>query len=160
VEVRQNIFHFRNKSLTFTKPISTKLTDTQRHSIMPYIPNLAQNRSKNVERSDRNSFGPLVKCESHLTDITKRKNTGQSFVMELYTEFHGRPTSGSVNNYRSQIERRADGRALHIRPLFSVFFKKRPKSTNAPNSFDCYTKTNNIEDEDTARVVLKSSRTK
>jgi hypothetical protein len=142
--------------LTFTKPISTKLTDTQRHSIMSYIPNLAENRSKNVERTDKNSFGPLVKCEPHWTDVTKRKNTGQSFVMELYTEFHGRPTSDSVNSYRSQI----DGRALHVRPIFSAFLKKRPKNTNAPNSFDCYTKTNNIEDEETAHVVLKSSRTK
>ena len=63
---------------------------------------------------------------------TIRKNTGHNFVMELYTEFHGRLISGSVNNNRSQIERRAEGGGLHIRPLFSAF-KKRPKNRNIPN---------------------------
>jgi hypothetical protein len=43
--------------------------------------------------------------------------------MELYTEIHGRPISSSVINNSSQIERRADGRGLHIRPLFYTLKK-------------------------------------
>ena len=58
---------------------------------------------------------------------TKRKNTRQHFVRELYTEFHGTPISGSVLSSRSQIEIRTEGRSLHIRPLFSAFFLKRLK---------------------------------
>jgi len=52
----------------------------------------------------------------------KRKNTGQHFVIELYTEFHRTPISGSVINSRSQREIRTEGRSLQIRPLFSFFF--------------------------------------